>query len=491
MKLNKLAFSVAAVCAASSTGVMAVVDLDATDDSQIVHLATEAKQTLDANGRLTYNNFKTGTAAACDQGGGNGLLTLFDVTAESGYATAALATRHYRFDLGGNAVFGAGAAPTLSQVDNEGGADSGASAGALSTGGTQNDTFAIFEVPDDAAGWSATSHFTLHVSSFDFDPTQDATITYAMYETASNAVSQTSALVTKTKTLANFIAGSDSDHIVGNDATATVASSFKNFDTTPAATQSTTVHNLATVTVANADNGTATYTCAGAEAVAADFITASQTITVTGDVSVGDFAVSAAANCGTPTALVKAADNASASATWGASAVDHYICLTVDGTDDVIAKGSYTVSYGTDGVSKAIGSVSYDTTTVEAPYISTYEGYNQRIIIDNRGAAAAYYSTTFTTEAGVTATAGTAATGTVPANTMAVVKVSDLVTFDGGSRGSATMEIEAAATSVWVTSQIVDLGTGMTDTTLLYNGSCNATIVGAGGAGAYAYHSCQ
>ena len=73
----------------------------------------------------------------------------------------------------------------------------------------------------------------------------------------------------------------------------------------------------------------------------------------------------------------------------------------------------------------SIGSITYDTTTVEAPYITTYEGYNQRIFIDNRGGVAAYYSTTFTTEDGVTATAGTAATGTFPANTISVVKVSD------------------------------------------------------------------
>ena len=116
----------------------------------------------------------------------------------------------------------------------------------------------------------------------------------------------------------------------------------------------------------------------------------------------------------------------------------------------------------------ALGSVIYDTTSVEVPYVTTYEGYNQRIFIDNRGATDAYYSTTYTTENGVTAADGASATGTLAAGEMHTIKATDLVTFTGGTRGTATIEIEAQTGSLKVVTQIVDLGTGMTDTILLH-----------------------
>ena len=167
--------------------------------------------------------------------------------------------------------------------------------------------------------------------------------------------------------------------------------------------------------------------------------------------------------------------------TLAQSRADVYFCVTL-AADDVIAKGAYSaaMSVNTD-ITGAIGSIKYDTTTIEVPYITTYDGYNQRIFIDNRGSTAAYYSTTFTTESGVTAAAGASGTGTLPANTMSVVKVADLVTLTGGTRGSATMEIEAQSSSIFVTSQIVDLGTGVTDTQSLHPadnsvGSCTTVI---------------
>ncbi len=51
---------------------------------------------------------------------------------------------------------------------------------------------------------------------------------------------------------------------------------------------------------------------------------------------------------------------------------------------------------------------------------------------------------------------------------MHTIKATDLVTFTGGTRGTATIEIEAQTGSLKVVTQIVDLGTGMTDTILLH-----------------------
>jgi hypothetical protein len=227
---------------------------------------------------------------------------------------------------------------------------------------------------------------------------------------------------------------------------------------------------------------TATLTAAGVATDSDSYLTAAQDIVITGDVSVGTFTSQTGADCtGGTIACTKAADNASCTIAATAARADMYFCVTL-AADDVIAKGAYSAALATDtGVTNALGSIKYDTTTVEVPYITTYEGYNQRIFIDNRGATSAYYSTTFTSEAGVTATAGASGSGTLPANTMSVVKVADLVTLTGGTRGSATMEIEAQSGSIFVTSQIVDLGTGVTDTQSLHPadnsvGSCTNTI---------------
>jgi hypothetical protein len=73
----------------------------------------------------------------------------------------------------------------------------------------------------------------------------------------------------------------------------------------------------------------------------------------------------------------------------------------------------------------------------------------------------------FVSEAGVTETAGTAASGTVPANSLMTVKASDMVTLTGKTRTTATIEVETADANISATTQIVNLSDGSTDTLVL------------------------
>ena len=85
-----------------------------------------------------------------------------------------------------------------------------------------------------------------------------------------------------------------------------------------------------------------------------------------------------------------------------------------------------------------------DGTTVHIPYITQFANYNQRIVIVNRGAEAAY-SMSFMTEDGVTATPGMDAEGTLPAMSTTYLSLmhSDVVTIEGPfNRASATLIIE-------------------------------------------------
>jgi hypothetical protein len=451
-----------AFTAAASMPAMSVINMEIADNS--LNYSDEIKGTVDANGRIEV------TKAGTD----------INVQGAAGFSVAVSTDRYYRFDLTGAAFEGS---PTLAQVESviANGAVAGSSnAGVLQDGG-DDETYAIYKMTTDAAtnDIDTTSIWTLTVAKFDLDPTVTSTIKYAMYETVSNAASQTAPLSTKTANVAQFISGATYANVAeATNVTATVASGFTSFDNTAngdiangtLASLGKVDPNDVLLTSAGAAN--ATLTVAGATSAAADYITAAQTITVTGDVSVGVFTSQTGADCtGGTLACTKATDNGSCTIASTATAVAQYICVQLGAitAGTTLAKGDYTISFATEtGMNGSLGSVVYDTTSVEIPYITTYEGYNQRIFVDNRGATAAYYSTTFTTESGVTAASGASGTGTLAAGQMTTIKAADLVTFTGGTRGTATIEIEAQDSNLKITSQIVDLGTGMTDTILLH-----------------------
>lgn len=465
MKANNLKALTVAVALAASSSASAVIDV-ATATTAPVNYADELK-TLNTDGRVVVTN----------------AATELDVKGTALFATPTATTRYFRFDLTG-ALFDD--TPVL-KVDDSTSATVGAAEATetLLSGGDDN-TYAIFSVtPASTKTIEVGEQWLLQVPSFQIDPTVTSTISYKMFETAGDATNAAQPLASATSNLAAFIAGSAASAAINKaDLTATVASGFGEF-AAPAnisATASGSLGSLGLLDVSDVVGATATLTAAGATTNAASYLTAAQNIVITGDVSVGTFTSQTGADCtGGTIACTKATDNASCTIAATAAQADMYFCVTL-AADDVISKGSYSAAAATDtGVAGALGSVKYDTTTVEVPYITTYEGYNQRLFIDNRGSTAAYYSTTFTSESGVTATAGASGTGTLPANTMSAVKVADLVTLTGGSRGSATMEIEAQSGSIFVTSQIVDLGTGVTDTQSLHPadnsvGSCTHAV---------------
>ncbi|MAI23623.1 MAG: hypothetical protein CL828_06160 [Crocinitomicaceae bacterium] len=439
----------AASFAAISMNAAAVVDLDATTPAPLKY-ADELKGTLTA-GKVNVD------VNAADT----------DITVDMNYAFAKGLKVFVRWDLG-NALFAA--APTL-VVDNDAncGATQAVAASAITQGG-DGESFAIFEVTL-AEETYVGCDVVLKSADYAVDPTATMTATFSIYDAADKAANQTLSYHTKTGNVASFITSVDYPAVVAaENPVATVASGFTSFDNSGQAGIANGVKTRLATLTADDVKGTAALKLTGATAANSDYITASQNITITGDVSVGSFHQSDQADCaGTTKACTKATDNASCVIASTTAATNSYLCIDLTGitAGTSIAKGAYSVAFaatGEDGMDKAIGSVGYDTTTVEVPYITTYEGYNQRIFLDNRGTSDAYYTTTFTTESGVTATGTAAATGTLPAGEIVTMKVSDLVTFTGGSRGMATMEVEATTANLKVTTQIVDLGTGMTDT---------------------------
>jgi hypothetical protein len=466
MKLSN--FKTLAVSAAfavtASTGAFAQIDLDDAAETGVL-FADEAKGTVDGNGRYPL--------------AANAVL---NITGEALVGTPVSSTRYVRYALT-NAVFDG--IPTISQAtlvaDGSGAGAAVTSAAATASiigGGASQDAYVAFQLNTGAAQQivaAGVATLTI-VTGLDISPAAPATVTYSVHNNAGEAVSGASPILSSTAPYVT-IQAAYANGMAACDAVATVASGFTTFAARAAALTCPIEAADGNILVIGSYTAATTVTAGhvaadGLAAVLADITAATQVLTLTGNVTNGVFSANTANDCagGTTVAMTKAADNLSASTAATNTLVNLWFCLDASAlaAAETVNKGTYSIQAMTDqSAAVAIGTITYDTTTVEAPYITTYEGYNQRIFIDNRGGTAAYYSTTFTTEDGVTAVAGTAGTGTVPANTIATVRILDLVTFTGGTRGAATIEIEATDGNIWVTTQIVDLGTGMTDTLVL------------------------
>lgn len=119
-----------------------------------------------------------------------------------------------------------------------------------------------------------------------------------------------------------------------------------------------------------------------------------------------------------------------------------------------------------------IGTIHYDTITVEVPYITNLSNYNQRVYIVNDGPTPADFVIEFIPEEGFTATAGTQATGTVEAGTTLVLNGSGILAdvTDGvrtRTRSAAKLYIDGKDDDIQVMLQQVNAGDGSTDTTVL------------------------
>ena len=257
---------------------------------------------------------------------------------------------------------------------------------------------------------------------------------------------------------------------------ATVASGFENFDTSLAVGGGA---DQATLGRANFGGSLAADVLRPSDSAAvtvADLFDATYTATLTGDTSFGDWYLSNAADCSSnDIELTEAEDGASAFSAANAVARtdDVYACVEVANIstdDEIVNKGSYSLELdgvGTDVRTGDLASIAYDTVTVEVPYLTTFSDYNQRVYMVNQSSNPVFYTFDFTSEGVATATAGSAATGTIPAGEMVALRATDIVTMTGRQRTAATLELEATTGQVIVTTQTVNLSDGSTDTVLL------------------------
>ncbi|AEP31196.1 hypothetical protein [Brumicola nitratireducens] len=454
--LNKklLAVSIAALFTASAN---AAVDIDLTT-VPTVNYAQEA---------IAAANLRDGflTVAAA----GNQLNTVFN----AGFAVPQATTRYVRIQLA-NARF-----TTLSGIASASLSVAGptqAPSITLLSGGADKGTSAVFQVTTDANLADAiaiANDFTLAIAGLEISQTAPATLTYTMHETLTTAVGGTGALYTKSGAIATVKATTTGVVAAATTSTASVAKDFKEFTTS--GTNPGISATLATVGGVAASVGTTylstgTLTPASAPTALADVLDASQAVRFTGDFTFGTWFGAAAATCGAVSEALTL--NATESTATTAGTVDVttdqvHLCVNNAVTKEVINRGSYSVTLVDDAITNDLGSIVYDTTSIAIPYLTTFDSYNQRVYIINKGVNPAAYTTSFRSEDGTTAVAGTAATGTVPGNSVLSIKATDLVTLTGKTRTSATIEIEATSGNITATTQTVNLSDESTDTVAL------------------------
>jgi hypothetical protein len=450
--LNKKILA-AAIAASLSTGAFAA-DLDA--DTTVVTYASEllpetATMEVNANAEL-------------------------DSEVELGFTIGDGTSKYVRFDLV-NATFGANVA-----------LDVNGTAGVVSSGG-EDATFVIFEVPAVGADLPADATVSLTADAFDVSTSETSTIQYRLYETATQAVNRTDLLKDSgVKDLTTTGTGLTGNIFVPADVNSLLEDEFKQFEG-PVLTES--LGYIDTSLINTQEDGvTANGVLApatGAQVVAADLITAADedfTIAFGGDFSFGDWTLNPQADCGGVTtadldeSLDPVAVDVDAATLNGA---EHHLCVVVDG-DEIINKGSYsaTVTSADDttvDLSGDLGTISYDTITVEVPYVTTFADYNQRLILRNTSSTPVDFTISFSTETGVEAnTTGKEAGGTIPANGVLIKKMTDFVMFEGRTRGSATVEIEGLEANIQAAMQTVNAEDGATDTVILNANSVTAFV---------------
>jgi hypothetical protein len=465
LKKHLIPLGLAAALGASTTAT--ALDLDTTPAAAVTTYATDsflAAAIIAGTGDNVGTNFNTLTNAN----------NLHDVTGTAGVGFAENDQVWIRIDLTNGAFTTAATAAELEIA--------GVDADTVTSGGQVGTSYAVWTQTVGVNTVSQANAITWTPPTSIGYSSGTLGVTVTSYSTVSDSLNQTNPLVSKSGSLATGITALTLTSAAANEQ-AKVATLFTAFDDAGTVFTADLGSLLTGVTAGNV------YDAAGTDVAVAD-ITDTDAVTsiatISGDFSFGTWSIDTVNTCATGTALTAEGgsptlDAALSTATVSANFFDAagFLCVTVDAlAGEVIPiAGPYTASVAyaaaTGSASAAsvktgsFGAISHNGTTVELPYLTTFEDYNQRLVIVNRGSTDADYSVTFTSEAAATATAGAAATGTVAAGTTASIKVSDIVTMEGLTRTAGTIVIVAPEASISVATNQVNLEDGSTDTVVL------------------------
>lgn len=441
-----------------------------------------------------------------------------NIVTNTGYSFSGGEVRYVRIECSPNVIF---AQNTSATVTNSAGGITGPSIGAINGRGTNAISFSI--TADPASGLPATVNdsATPPVAQ----PTRinilgdrlltsnaPATCTYGLYDQPSQAAQGGTA--GRIATFSNSYLTSASSYlltVIAEGATADVEAtpSYANFVSTNVAGDS--IANLGQVYF-NTRQGVTSVTglgpaqaqpigISGTGTSLAALLDANSTHTITGDFSQaananGTFTGAAlnrvyfatAASC-TTAGSIPATTVSATSATFrtGAAAVPGlYLCYaprtagsaaipTSSYVQNFTAVSSNPTAFSVANVGpRAHGDIVRNGTSLQAQLVQVPAGWTSRIVLTNTGSVARPYTIAAQTEAGISAAAGSAATGTIPANGTIVLNTADIVTFTGGlPRGTLNVTVAGPDKQIQGLYQIVNGATGSIANTALVRPGTN------------------
>ena len=155
------------------------------------------------------------------------------------------------------------------------------------------------------------------------------------------------------------------------------------------------------------------------------------------------------------------------------------LCVTMAPTNaERIEQGSYTADVNLvalqagmpflpmGGMDLAVGTIVHDGTTVQIPYLTSYEYYTQRLVIVNRNKQDVAYTLRFHTEGSGTADP-MMVEGMAAGSGTTIIKIADVVTLMNPTRASGTLEIVSNPSRVSVATTMVNKMDMSTDTVVL------------------------
>ena len=353
----------------------------------------------------------------------------------------------------------------------------------LELGGNALDDYAIFSALDNTVIERQAIVTAIANNRMAIRADAPARIRMTVYFSLEAAIAAENPLTDKSQTVAVVVPALRTRVVPGLGVVATVRSGFTQFSAPGRnliGALSIGVGGGATADFLAASDGAVVDTLAEVAEVSGPGTTGSL-VTYRGDFGVGQFtsSTSAAGSCGTLStdALTTERNNVlleqvSVPAAVGAT----QLCVGVSAANkEEIPTGNYTVAVDYRPISNAalgpadlketfIGLIRRDGTRVQIPYLTTYDGYVQRVILVNHNTSAVTYAFSFTPEDGVTVTPGEDARGSVPANGTLVLRASDIVSISGKTRTAATLDVVAPDGSVDVATTQLNRDDGGTDT---------------------------
>lgn len=345
----------------------------------------------------------------------------------------------------------------------------------LSQGGAEGDNFAIIEVSASPTVGPETT-FVVETSRFKvLDQHAPLEITYSLYDSAGAAVNGGGFLYQKQTQLAKLVTGFESSFTQAFTHKVGFGTDFIRFNPS--------FRSTGTFLLGDSDGELASLAKFRGDFLIAEGVrkasdsslimdfrdllsvtnTAAETASVIGDLSAGELFLNPDNDCSGARIALEAEEGEKSTYISLDTLTDNpVLCMDVSGNTQPVRRADYRLDLGLGGQPAFFGKIRYDGARIDLPYITNYQGYRQRIMLNNHAGYDVAYKVELQAEEAVQGnfTPGEAIEGVIPAGTVLKIDGRDLVDIAPGvpTRVSARMLVDALPEDISAAVQVVSLG---------------------------------